>query len=270
MRLLHQGALPICLWLAGAGIAQDPAAAPALDAALPDQLKDLKTMLLDRKMDEDFRAINLIQQLAKDAAKRHPKDADRIVKALAAVFRTGKLRPPDQAHVYREAADALAQYGPEGAKELQKAIADERLSGRDYVSVRVSMLTALGRSKDDKQVEFLLQQALRSPDDDVMAAAGEALGNFTALPIKQRREVVKDLVGRYGEWHMKATQPDPTNPNAPIDFGPQNARQTLNKIEGKWNATLRALTGQSFGNAPDWQRWLNKNKDWEAPRSPGG
>jgi hypothetical protein len=256
--------------LCAAAGAQAPAAAPVQDAALPEQLKELKTMLGDRKMDEDFRAINLIQQLGKDADKRHPKDAAAIVKALGGVYRTGKQRPPDQAHVYREAADALAGYGAEGAKELQKAITDERLKGREYVPVRAHMLAALGRSKDEKQVEFLLQQALRSPDDDIMAAAGEALGNFTALPIKPRRELVKDLVGRYGEWHLKATQPDPTDPNAPIDFGPQNARQTLTKIEGKWNATLRALTGQSFGNAPDWQRWINKNKDWEPPRSPGG
>lgn len=247
------------------GRAQDPAAAPVPDPALPDQLKELKSMLADRKMDEDFRAIGLIQQLAKDADKRHPKDADKIVKALAGVYRTGKVRPPDQAHVYREAADALAQYGPEGGKELQKAIVDERVKGREFVPVRAHMLAALGRSKDDKQVTFLLEQALRSPDDDIMAAAGEALGNFTALPLKPRRELVKDLVSRYGEWHMKATQPEPTDPNAPIDFTPQNARRTLGKIEGRWNATLQALTGQTFTSAPDWQRWLNKNKDWQPP-----
>jgi HEAT repeat protein len=127
------------------------------------------------------------------------------------------------------------------------------------------MIEALGRTKDQAQVEFLLEQALRSPDDDIMAAAGGALAEFRDLPIKPRRELVKDLVSRYGEWHMKATQPEPSDPNAPVDFTPQNARQTLNKIEPRWTATLQALTGQTFSSAPDWQRWLNKNKEWQPP-----
>lgn len=261
-------------WLAGllaaalAAQATPPPAAPPVDPLLPTLLKDLKSMVANPKMEDDFRAIGLIQKLAADYAKMAPADQQKACKALGDVFKTGKVRPPDKPHLYQEASGALGQMGEDGAKELAKAVQDARVKDRDYAALRARMIVDLGKTKDEKQIEWLLEQARRSPSNDVMAAAGEALGNFTKLENKRRREVVKDLLNKYGEVHAKATAPEPSDPKAPIDFSPQNARETLAKIEGKWQATLRALTGQNFTNFADWQRWQNKNPNWTAPKAP--
>jgi hypothetical protein len=242
-----------------------PAQTPAVDASLPERIKELRALVKHPRMEDDYRAIDRIRELAKDPAARHPKDQERIADALGDVFRAGKTRPPGQSQLYEAAADALASFGADGARALQKAATDDRVSGREYARLRAHLVRALGRTKDESQVDWLLEQALRSPDDPVLAAAGEALGNFTALPVPKLRDVVKRMVGRFGEWDMRASQLDPTDPNAPIDLGPQNARATLDHVRGPWNATLRALTGQSLSDAPDWQRWLNKNKEWLPP-----
>lgn len=248
-------------WLA----AQTPE--PAIDPGLPDQLKELKSLVAEPKMTEDFRAIGLLQQLSKDPDKRNQKDVERLAKGIGDVFRTGRVRPADKDHLYREAGDALARLGADGGKELARALQDSRIKGREYVPLRAHLIVDLGRTKDEKQVDWLLEQATQSPHDELMAAGGEALGQYTDLEIRKRRDVVRALIRRYAELHGLATQLDPTDPAAPVNFGPQNARRTLRFVEGKWNATLTALTGQSFTSLPDWQRWLNKNPGWNPPGS---
>jgi hypothetical protein len=139
---------------------------------------------------------------------------------------------------------------------------------KDATNLRAHLILALGRTKDDKQVDWLLDQTTRSPQDEIRAAAGEALGNYTALDIKGRREIVKQILREWGSLHSSATTAAPTDPNVPIDPGPENARNTLRAVEGKWNGTLAALTGLSMTQFADWQRWLNKNPGWSSPGSP--
>ncbi|GDY01202.1 hypothetical protein LBMAG49_05310 [Planctomycetota bacterium] len=232
------------------------------DPKLPGELKELKAMVARPKMEDDFRAVDLIQTLMKGIDQRNPKDSELIAKALGDAFQNGKVRPLDSMHLYDEAAKSLSLLGAIGARELYKAVTSPRFKSRDNAKVRAKLLAALGKTKDEKQVDFLLEQALRSPDDEVIGAAGEALGNFTELEISRRRDVVKQLVSRYGEWDLKASRPDSNDPNAPIDFSLQDARKTLSRIQGGWNSALSSLTGQTFNTAPDWQRFTNKNKDW--------
>lgn len=249
------------LLLAGLLTAQTPV--PPIDPALPEQLKDLKALVADAKMVGDFQAIGLMQKLTQGFDGRNPKDKERLAKGLGDVFRTGKLRTADKEVLYRETGDALGKMGADGAKELAKALGDPRF--KDSVPLQAHLILALGRTEDEKQVDWLTDTAARSPHDDLRAAAGEALGNYTSLEIKARREVVKSLVRAWGSLHQKATQADSNQPGAPIDPEPQNARKTLRAVEGKWVATLTRLTGVSNTAFPDWQRWLNKNPNWVAP-----
>jgi hypothetical protein len=237
--------------------------APAVDPALPDQLKQLKEWVGEPKMVADFQAIGLIQKLSRDFDARNPKDKERLAKAIGDVFRTGKLRTADKDVLYREASDALGKMGAEGGKELAKAVGDARF--KDNVPLQAHMILALGKTEDEKQVDWLVDTATRSVHDELKAAAGEALGNYTSLDIKARREIVKALIRDWGSQHQKATQGESTDPNAPINPDPQNARKTLRAIEGKWIATLTKLTGMSLSAFPDWQRWLNKNPNWTSP-----
>ena len=262
----------LCLLVAVPLFAQAPGAAPGaapappLDPALPDQLKELKQLVSEPKMADDFQAITLIQALSKDLDKRNPKDKERIAKGLGDVFRTGKVRPADKDNLYKETSDALAKLETDGSKELAKALADPRF--KDLIAVQAHMMLAIGKTEDDKQVELLLDTTVRSPHDQLRAASGEALGCYTSLEIKLRRDVVKGIIREWGSLHQKATTADNPNPNAPIDPAPANARKTLREVEGKWNATLQKLTGTSFTQFLDWQRWLNKNQNWTPPASP--
>ncbi len=238
---------------------------PPVDPALPDQLKELKSLVADPKMVADFQAIGLMQKLTTGLDSKNPKDKERLAKGMGEVFRTGKLRTGTKEILYREASDGLAKLAADGAKELAKALADQRL--KDALPLQAHMILALGRTEDDKQVDWLVDTMTRSTHDEIRAAAGDALGNFTSLEIKARREVVKAMIRAWGSLHQKATQGESNDPSAPIDLEPQNARQTLRVVEGKWIATLTKLTGISQSAFPDWQRWLNKNPNWVAPTS---
>lgn len=243
----------------------EPKAAPTPDPALPEQLKRLAAMAKDRTCEQDFLAMNLITAISQDPGGRHPKDRKAIVEAMGAVFRLGPVREPDKAQLYRATAQAMGNMGKDAAPAIRKAFEQDRIDGKSFAFLRAELATALGRTKDDKQIPWLLDQALRSPDDAVMAAAGEALGEFEDMPLGQLRDVTRRLISRMGEIDMLASQPQALDPNAPIDFGPQNARQTLDAIAASWNKTLQRLTGQQHEQAAEWQRWLNKNKDWRPP-----
>jgi hypothetical protein len=252
----------LVLWLAAMLPAQDE---PKPDPALPDQLKELKTLVSDPKMQSDFQAIGLMQKLVADVDKRHEKDLERMAKAFGEVFRTGKVRTDAQDILYREASDALSKLGEEGSKELRKALDNNRF--KDAIPLQEHMILALGRTQDEKQVDWLLDLATRSHRDELRAASGEALGNYTKLEIKARRDAVKTLIRELGGLHQQASVPilDVTTPGG---TQVQNAQRTLRAIEAKWTSTLEKLTGVSHSSFPEWQRWLNKNPNWTPPEPP--
>lgn len=252
----------LALALAAAAAAQ-AAAVPPVDPALPEQLKQLRVFLTDSKMLSDMQAIGLMQKLSQGLDARNPKDKERLAKAFGDVFRAGKLRTGPKEVLYRETADELAKFADLGAPEIAKAIGDTRW--KDNRPLLAHMVLALGRTKDPKQVDWLVETTTRSPIDELRAAAGEALGNYTDLDLRPRRDVVKAIVREWGSLHARATTPDPTDPSAPIDPGPRNARETLRFVEGKWSATLAKLTGVSHSGFVEWQRWLNKNPGWTPP-----
>lgn len=251
------------LAIALAATAAAQAGVPPVDPALPEQLKQLRSFVTDSKMLSDMQAIGLMQKLSQGLDARNPKDKDRIARAFGDVFRAGKLRTGPKEVLYRETADELAKFGDLGAPEIAKAIGDTRW--KDNLPLQAHFILALGRAKDPKQVDWLVDTTTRSPHNELRAAAGEALGNFIDLDLRPRRDVVKAVLREWGSLHTRATTPAPTDPNAPIDPGPQNARDTLRAVEGKWSTTLTKLTGVSHSGFMEWQRWLNKNPNWTPP-----
>lgn len=237
---------------------------PKPDPALTGRLAELKKFVKDRKMTRDFPAIGSMQDLAKDLDKKNPKDVTKTAKAIGDVFKLGKVRTGSKDILYREAADALAKFGADGAKLLVKAAENKRF--KDNLSLRAHIVKAVGKTKDTKQIKFLVELTTRSPHNELRAASGEALGNYTKAKVKEQRDIVKEIIKTWGSLHSQASQAVSLDPNGPQDFGPQNARKTLRMAEGKWVATLQKLTGVSHSKFRDWQHWQNKNKRWSPPK----
>jgi hypothetical protein len=252
----------------GAAAAQEPEAPNAADlrAQVPAMVKQLNAAVSDRGMMRDSEAAALIQQPGDAYAAGLPKtDARKAVTAVANVLQRAKLRPPD-APIYDAAAAALAQMGDAGAKVLQRVLETKRLPNKkEWVPTRASLLLALGRTGSDAALDFLLEQAVRSPEDEMLAAAGEALGNFSNRDEKVRKRMVVELVKKLGAVEATALQPTLTDPNEPQYYGAETAKRTLRAIRERWLNTLTKLTGETFDNGTDWQRWYNKNKNvrWE-------
>ncbi|MFT4841037.1 MAG: hypothetical protein ACI8UD_003933 [Planctomycetota bacterium] len=247
----------------GAALAQKPVP-PPVDPTLSAKLKDLRDMVKDRKQVQDWQAIGLMQSLSKDPTKINPKDCTKIIKALEGVFNAGKVRTGGKAILYRETCDALVKFETDGAKPILKAAEHKRFD--DDLQLRAHMLMALGKTKDVKQIDFLLEVTVRSPHDELRAASGQALSNFKHAKVRTQREIVKEIIKAWGSLESKANQAVSNDPNGPQDFGPQNARQTLRIAQGKWVGTLQKLTGLSQSKFMDWQRWQNKNKGWNPPK----
>lgn len=227
------------------------------DKEIPAKIDQLEECVTDRKLERDQEGLKVIDDLyRKLEAGVHPKDRTLIAKALGDVFFKGKLREADATQLYFGAAAALGECGEEGAKELKKAYDKKRFPDKkEWVPLREQLLKYLGRTKDVSMVKFLLEEARRQPEPALQAAAGEALGNFDEAKESIRKEIVGDLLIRYGELAELASQLGSSNIEA------QNAQDRLAALQDKWNSTLSKLTGQNFTKFGDWQTWYNKHKN---------
>lgn len=247
------------LWAQGDG---KPPQKP--DPAVAKLLDELKDAVLDRKVEHDADGIKVIDQLAgkvRDGSMIE-KDQESFAKGLEAVFTKGKVREPDKIQLYVAAGYALGLLGEKGVKPLMDAYKSSRFPDKpEWVRLREDLLKDLGKTKtkDGKAIKFLMDEARRAPEPPLMAAAGEALGNFDGADQKIRKDIVNNLLIRYGEVDSLARVLDPANIEA------QNARDRRAAISDKWNTTLGKMTGQDFRSYPEWNGWYqkNKNSDWK-------
>lgn len=224
------------------------------DKEIAAKIDALKEVVLDRKTERDDEGVKLIDELnIKMHGEVHAKDRLAIVKALEDVFFKGKLRQPDRTVLYTGAAAALGYCGDDGAKVLKKAYDNKRFPDKkEWVPLREQLLKYLGRTKDESMVKFLCSEARRQPEAALQAAAGEALGNYEESKEAIRKEIVGELLIRYGELSELASQ---GNVEA------QNAQDRLAALSDKWNTALSRLTRQQFATFRDWQTWHNKHKN---------
>jgi len=236
--------------------AQRGAAPAGRDKQVEDKLKDLKAVVADRKFSRDAEGLDIITGLVqKWRGGLVAKDQKAVIKGFEGVFFKGRVRPPDRIQLYIGAAAALGETGEPGAQPLQKAFESSRFPRkRPWVMFRESLLKALGKTKNERMVKFLVDTAQRNPEAALQAAAGQALGNFDDSKEAVRKMIVDKLLISYGSMESRASVIDHA------DIEAQNERERLAVVSGKWNETLRRLTGQDFDQFRDWQRWFNKNK----------
>ena len=244
--------------------AQEEASASKPDPALKDQLKQFKSATEDLQKQRDQEATGQIDRWLQDFEDMHEKDQAAVRKALGGVLTSSRVkRDPEQRGLFTAAAVALGRMGPEASKMLVKAFKSSKFKGREWVVMRAVMIKSIGTTKDPKQVEFLIERAVRDPEDKIMQAAGEALGNHDEAPQKVRKDIAKELIKKFNEIEGKSrANLDPGDPQV------QRAKETLAAVSRDWNETLRRMTGQTISSAAEWQHFYNKNKgkNWDKMR----
>ena len=252
--------LSLAVGLVACALAAQKADPPPPDPALGEKIKLFQSAIKDRKRARDVEATGLVDQmLIACKAGVHPKDRKAVLKALEECLTSSRVkRQPAQKGIFVAVAHALGNVmGAEGARVLVKAYASPKFEPeRDWIELRTEFLRCVGKTKDPKQIKFLLERARRDPHDAIMRAAGEALGNYHELDQKWRKDIAKQLIKKFSEIHGKSL--GSLNPGDPIV---KKAKDTLASISRDWNATLKKLTGQQdIERADEWQRFYNKNK----------
>lgn len=250
-------AIALSLVCATMSFAQDDAAAKK--EPLPERLEKIGTLedaISDRKFERDEEAIKLIDELVQVLDDMHDKTKKEFVKTLGRAFSV-KQRKPQNASLYTAAAMGLGLAGgADAARILQKAYTGNKFDDREeWASLQDKLLEAIGHTKDEKSVKFLLDEAQRSIHDGVKKAAGRALRHYEGSSFKVRSDIVGELTKAFSRVHDGAQ--DENHPQS------DNHERTLRAISQPWKETLKALTGEHEGieTAPDWTRWWNKHKN---------
>lgn len=238
-------------------VAQEPKAEPKPEIDVKAVLGELRKAAFDRKGARDTEAIGLVDRLLQAYEKLDAGQKASVRKALGELLTSRKIRrPTDQTGLYVAAAAALGRMGQEAARELWKAFRSSKFKKREWVTLRAILLKNIGRTKDPNSIKPLIERARRDPEDAIMAAAGEALGNYEDFPEKTRKDIFKNLVIRYGQVYGESRKN--IDPGDPIV---QRAKERLAQISQPWNETLRRLSGKDLRTAEEWQRFWNKHKN---------
>lgn len=239
-------------------------AAAEVDPWVKETLKEYRKHIFDRKAMRDAAAIELIQKMLDKYDTMHPKDQRAFAEGIADSLKSRSCkRKPNQAGIYRTTIKALSMAGKNGAFHLKKAFENKsKFKGKDWINLRGDMLEKIGRTKDERSIKFLLDVALKIPNDTLMAKAGGALRHYKDLKLKKRRNIAKLLIKKFATIYSSANEN--LNPN---DLTVRTWRDRLAAVSDPWNTSLQALTRQRYRSANDWNTFWNKHKDhnWDKP-----
>jgi hypothetical protein len=232
-----------------------PAAPKAPDPQVAKDVAEFLRLVNDKEMSKDEAARTYLAKWVQAYETMHQKDQTNVANALDAVFSKAKQRPPEKLQLYEASAVALSRMGKHGAKVLKAAFSNAKFGKPDWIALRGRLIGALGQTQDLGSVDFILDTALRDPEDQIMAKAGEALGHFEKADLKVRREIVKKLLKRFVEIHNQSRTESLDDPVA------ETRKRTYAAIADPWNTTLAKLSGQAFRSPQDWEKWWNNHKD---------
>lgn len=232
-----------------------PAQSKSRDPKVKESLERFLDAIRAKDFAQDNEAVRIIDELLPQYEGMHPRDQADFMKALTRVF-SGKKREPGEPILYKATITALGTLGEDAGKLLVKIYQRSPFDKeRDWVAMRETILASIGRTRDEKQAEFLLERALRDHNDRIKAAAGKALGEYEDSDYDLRKDLVKQLIRNYGKIEGDSRSPQINEINVIV------RRQTLQTIADPWNTALSRLTTVSFRTAEEWQHWYNKNKD---------
>jgi HEAT repeat protein len=227
--------------------------------AIRELIQDLTDELTRKELDTAQRTA-LIQQLASEFALAGSKDRVAIVKALERCLSTKVTGKADL-----ELADltvrALAAMAPESVPALTRAVENRSLMKDGKLSCTLVM--ALGKTRD-KGVLRSLTGLLDHAQPELVATAGEALGEFELAALETRKklfeEVLKTLAS--AKDSRDAALQTAAHTNGMVDA---SCGRRYDLIEPALLTALARLSHQEARGPELWQSWWNKNKrgNWE-------
>jgi len=232
------------------------------DEEFPDKRPQVKEWLSElkahvaKKGDEDRDAMEVIKTLTEEFQKSGEKDRVSIVKGVAKCLeaRRKDLQKdvPDNA-LKLAAAKALGAMGPESVRSLSSWVDNKKVRGD--LKLQRRLVLSLGDTKDEGATKALLDM-LDSHQMILVAAAAEALGQFTELDEKDRKKLFQELLK---VLQSKKGAVDSNNPPDPI------ALKWWGVVSAPLMTAMTALSGYEKAKTPEkWTRFWNKNKkgDW--------
>jgi hypothetical protein len=224
------------------------------------EVKDLCAKLskhIGKRGKEDTEALSVIDTLLQEYQKSGPKDRGLIVKTLGKCYEQ-KRQPLEEGvpnnRLYLTATVALGEMGKDATKTLMKYIGHKK--HRADEGLQRELILALGKTKDPSGVKTLTD-LLNNKTDSLIGAAAEALGQFTEVDLKVRKDIFNSLL------KVLVT----TKAVMDGDAADIQARERFDTIAGPISTTLKDLSGHDGARRPeDWQHWWNKNKkkDWDS------
>lgn len=224
-----------------------------------DLIRDLTDELARKELDSAQRTA-LIQQLASEFALAGSKDRVTIVKALERCLSTRVTGKADL-EMADLTARALAGMAPESVPALTRAVENRSLM-KDAKLARTLVL-ALGKTRDKGTVRTLVG-LLDNSQPEVVATAGEALGEFELAPLDTRKkifeEVLKTLNSAKGARDAALQTAAQTNGMVDATF-----ERRYEQVEPALLTTLSKLSHQEARGPELWTSWWNKNKrgNWD-------
>ena len=181
----------------------------------------------------------------------------------------GPVRPPEAGAAYRLAFRGLAEFGDAGAERLIAIEERGRLPTKpEYLPLRAALLVAIGRTRSERAAKFLVEAARSAEEDPLFAAIGHAAAEFADAEQELRKPLVEVLARRLAGFENLAAR-RPSDPERHRDLVAEDARHTLDALDGGWQRSLMLLTGVELPTGQAWWNWYqeNKDEDWARRRT---
>lgn len=243
--------------LCAAAFSQGKKPTPVKDnPEIPGMLKDLSSIVRDRKGLRDADGEKILDKLSALYPKLNKKQRRSIVKAMSKVF--SAKRKVDEVNLLLAAGRSLAKFEEAGAKILSGLAEDKKRRWRkkDWLFLKAEMVRYLGRPAIVKYFDQLLDLATRDKYDIIRATAGEALGRYNKYDQKVRKRIAEKLIKELSAiYNQSKANVDPR------DFTRKTYEDRYAAIVDPWMKSLSKLTGQSIRDPVAWVKWWNKNKN---------
>ena len=213
-------------------------------------LKERKTNDDDQRHDAETKIVEALDLLLLDYNNYDEKQKKLVIGAISKIF---KVRTPEnEDRIYIGAAACLSEMGPAAESDLKSAMKIKHLEKR--IDVQVMLIEALGKHKNEKNVDFFIK-LMRTNENQILVAAIKSLSEYRDSEAKVRKQIAEELVKQYASANSLNTKEKGKNPVF---------KDRFYAIEVPMNEALAALTLQSFQSSPEWEKWFNdnRNKRW--------